>query len=59
MKFEDAGRALDLEIERLKKFRDREVKPRSRRDIAELLRKASKRLVKIAETLEKSECRSN
>ncbi len=55
MKFEDAGRALDRELAKLRKFLDREVKPTTRRDMARLLRKASDRLVKLAKSLEKAE----
>ncbi len=55
MNFEDAGRTLDRELEKLKKYLDREVKPATRRDTARLLRQASKRLAKLADKLDQSE----
>lgn len=54
MKFEDAGRALDRELEKLRKRFDSEVRPRTRQEAAEFLRKAADRLAKLAERLEKS-----
>ncbi len=54
MKFEDAGRALDRELAKLRKYLDREVKPATRQDMARLLRKASDRLAKLAKNLEKA-----
>ncbi len=55
MKFEDAGRTLDRELAKLRKFLDREVKPTTRRDLARVLRKASDRLAKLAKDLDKAE----
>jgi len=55
MKFEDAGRALDRELAKLMEFLAREVKPTTQRDMAKLLRKASKRLADLAKDLEKVE----
>jgi hypothetical protein len=55
MKFEDAGRAIDQELARLKELLDQRVKPETRQDMANLLRQASERLTKLAEKLEKSE----
>jgi len=55
MKFEDAGRKLDREVEKLKEFLGDNVKPATKRDMARLLRQASKRLARLAENLEKSE----
>ena len=54
MRFEDAGRVIDREIARLVKYLDRKVKPAARRDMAEMLRKASSRLSKLAADLEKA-----
>ncbi len=54
MKFEEAGRALDQEIAKLVAFVDKKVKPATRRDAAWLLRKASRRLSEIADSLEKA-----
>ena len=53
MKFEDAGRALDRELEKLRKAFEREVRPQTRQEAAEFLRKAADRLSKLAERLEK------
>jgi hypothetical protein len=55
MKFEDAGRAIDREVAKLIELLDRKVKPATRRDMALLLRKASRRLTKLADSLEKVE----
>ncbi len=55
MKFEDAGRALDQEVEKLKQFLERRVKPTTRRDMARLLRQASRSLARLAQNLEKPE----
>lgn len=55
MKFENAGRAIDRELTNLIEFLDHRVKPATRRDMAKLLRKASERLSKLAEKLEKVE----
>lgn len=56
MKFEEAGRAIDREVAKLVEFLDRRVKPTTREEMAKLLRTASQRLVKLAESLEKTEC---
>jgi len=53
MKFEDAGRTLDREFEKLRKFLAEEVRPQTRKDTAEFLRKSAERLTKLAERLEK------
>lgn len=55
MKFEDAGRAIDREVARLVDYLDHKVKPATRQDMSEPLRKASKRLAKLADDLEKAE----
>ncbi len=55
MNFENAGRAVDREIARLKDLLDDKVKPETRSEMAKFLRQASKRLEKLAERLEKSE----
>ena len=54
MNFEDAGRALDRELDKLRKFLDNEVRPQTRQDMAEFLRKSADRLAKLAERLEKA-----
>jgi hypothetical protein len=53
MKFEDAGRALDRELDKLRKYLNNEVRPQTRQDMAEFLRGAAERLAKLAERLEK------
>ncbi len=55
MKFEDAGKAVDRELEKLRKFLDEEIRPETRQDMAKFLRGASDRLTKLAERLEKTE----
>ena len=55
MKFEDAGRALDRELDKLRKSFDENVPPRTRQEMAEYLRKAADRLTKLAERLEKAQ----
>jgi hypothetical protein len=54
MKFEDAGRALDRELEKLRKRLDENVRPQTRQEMADYLRKAADRLAKLAERLEKA-----
>ena len=58
MKLEDTGRALDQEIEKLVEFVEKKVKPATRQEMSELLRKAAARLAKLADSLEKSEPKS-
>ena len=53
MKFEDAGRALDREFEKLRKFLNNEIRPETNKETAEFLRKSAERLTKMAERLEK------
>ena len=55
MKFEDAGKALDAEIAKLRGFFDQRVHPRTRQEMIKFLRQASDRLAKLADKLEKSE----
>ena len=55
MNFEEAGRALDREIERLVEYVEEKVKPATRQEMTEVLRKASARLAKLADSLEKPE----
>jgi len=55
MKFEDAGRLIDLELAKLREFLDQRVKPTTRQEMASVLRKTAERLLKLAERLEKSE----
>lgn len=53
MKFEDAGRALDRELEKLRKFFQNEVRPETRKETADLLRKSAARLARLADRLER------
>jgi hypothetical protein len=57
MKFEDAGRAIDHEFETLLKFLKDEVRPETKKEAAEFLRKSADRLTKMAERLEKGEAK--
>ena len=53
MKLEDAGRALDREIEKLRTFLKKEFRPETREEMAKLLRQASVQLTKLAERVDK------
>jgi hypothetical protein len=55
VKFQDAGRTIDREIAKLVKYMDQKLKPATRRETADFLRKASVRLKKLADDLEKAE----
>ncbi len=50
--FEDAGRAIDRELEKLRHFLETEVKPASKKSAVEALRAASRRLAELAEEME-------
>ncbi len=54
MKLEDAGRALDREIEKLRKYLDQEIRPQTREEMAKMLRRASTQLTKLADRVEKT-----
>jgi len=54
MKFEDAGRALDRELVKLREFLDKEVPPQTRQEMAQFMRGAADRLAKLAERLDKT-----
>jgi hypothetical protein len=53
MKFEDTGRAIDREFEKLRKLFSDEVRPETKKEAAAFLRKSAERLTKMAERLEK------
>jgi hypothetical protein len=57
MNFEDAGRALDREFEKVRKYFNEEVRPETKKETAEFLRKSAARLTKLADRLEKDEAR--
>jgi len=50
--FEDVGRVVDREVEKLRQFFEQEVRPTTERRLAEALREASKRLGELAHKLE-------
>lgn len=50
--FEEVGRVIDREVEKLRQFIEGEVKPTTERQLATALRAASKRLGELAEKLE-------
>jgi hypothetical protein len=54
MNFEDAGRAVDRELAKLREFLAKEVQPQTRQEMADFLRGAADRLAKLAERLEKA-----
>jgi hypothetical protein len=54
MKFEEAGKAIDTQLANLVEYLDKTVKPATKKDMADLLKKASKQLSKMAEKIEKA-----
>jgi hypothetical protein len=58
MNFEDAGRAIDREFQKLRKYFNDEVRPETKKEAAEFLRKSAARMTKMAERLEKEEVKS-
>ena len=57
MTFEDAGRALDREFEKMRKFLKDEVRPETKKEAAEFLRKSAARMTRMAERLEKDQAK--
>jgi hypothetical protein len=53
MNFEEAGKLIDQELQKLVLFVEQKVRPKTRQEMAELLRTASKNLTKVAKNLEK------
>ena len=53
MNFEDAGKLIDSELKKFVDFVEQKVRPKTRKEMAQLLRKASKNLTKAAQSLEK------
>jgi len=53
MKLEEVGKTVDKEFEKFVQFVEREVRPTTRKELSELLRKASTQLAKMAESLSK------
>ncbi len=54
MNFEEAGRALDRELESLKEWLNKNVEPGTKREMAANLRKVARRLEKLADKLQTS-----
>lgn len=52
MNFEEAGRAVDRELESLKKWLSKKVEPGQKREMAANLRKAARRLNELADKLQ-------
>ena len=50
--FEDVGRTIDREVEKLRRFFEAEVRPSTERRLVAALRAASKRLTQLAEELD-------
>ena len=59
MNFEEMGRILDREATKLAEYLDREVKPKTRHDLADLLRRASCQLEDLAAGIEKEQRSQN
>jgi len=53
MTFEEVGRSVDKEFEKFVQFVEKEVRPATRKELSELLRKASQQLAKMSESLSK------
>ncbi len=53
MNFEEVGKTVDKEFEKFVQFVEHEVRPTTRKELSELLRKASTQLAKMAESLSK------
>jgi hypothetical protein len=53
MNFEEAGKAVDREIQKFVEFVETKVKPKTRQEMADVLRKASEKLSRMAQNLEK------
>ena len=51
--FEEAGKLIDGELKKFVEFVEQKVRPKTRQEMAQLLRKASKNLTKAAQSLEK------
>lgn len=51
--FEEIGRSVDEELAKLKRFFREEVRPTTRRRLAQALRRVSARLSRLAEELER------
>jgi hypothetical protein len=52
MNFEEAGRAVDRELESLKEWLNKNVEPGTKREMAANLRKIARRLEKLADRLQ-------
>jgi len=53
MNFEDAGKLIDNELKKFVEYVEQKVRPKTRQEMAQLLRKASRNLTKAAQSLEK------
>lgn len=56
--FEEAGKAIDREGEKLRRFFEAEVRPSTQRQLVHALRAASKQLEELAEKLDTRDSRS-
>ena len=50
--FEQVGRTIDQELEKLRRYIETEVKPTTQRRVVQALRRASRRLAEVARELE-------
>jgi len=55
MTFEEAGRNVDRELKKLKKWLDRKAEPSARQEMADGLRKIAERLAELADRLDAPE----
>ena len=54
MNFEEAGKAIDTQVAKLVEYLDKNVKPATKKDMEDLLKKDSNKLSKMAESLEEA-----
>lgn len=54
MNFEEAGKVIDVELKKLVDYFDTKLKPSTRRDLAEVVRRAAKNLSDLAEKIDKA-----
>lgn len=54
MNFEDAGKVIDTELKKLVNYFETQLKPSTRRDLAEVVRRAAKNLSELAEKIDKT-----
>jgi|GEM_PF-4926225 len=54
MNFEEAGKVIDVELKKLVNYFETQIKPSTRRDLAEVVRRAAKNLSDLAGKIDKA-----